>query len=63
MTPALLIGGAVAATALLLAGAVLLPDWAMFLTTMALAKGLVSLGIVGMMRGGLVSFGQGLYYC
>lgn len=41
----------------------LLPDWAMFLVTMALAKGLVSLGIVTMMRGGLVSFGQGLYYC
>lgn len=54
---------AVGAFVLLAAGAVLLPDWAMFLCAMALAKGLVSLGIVGMMRGGLVSFGQGLYYC
>lgn len=35
----------------------------MFLCSMALAKGLVCLGIVGMMRGGVVSFGQGLYYC
>ncbi|MFK7754625.1 MAG: branched-chain amino acid ABC transporter permease [Sedimentitalea sp.] len=47
----------------LAAGALVLPDWAMFLFAMALAKGLVCLGIVGMMRGGVVSFGQGLYYC
>ena len=45
------------------AGSIILPDWAMFLFAMALAKGLVCLGIVGMMRGGVVSFGQGLYYC
>lgn len=51
------------ALAVLVAGGWLLPDWAMFLVTMALAKGVVSLGIVVMMRGGLVSFGQGLYYC
>ena len=49
--------------AVLAAGAIVLPDWAMFLFAMALAKGLVCLGIVGMMRGGVVSFGQGLYYC
>lgn len=58
-----LLGLSALAFAVLLSGAVLLPDWAMFLFAMALAKGLVSLGIVGMMRGGLVSFGQGLYYC
>jgi len=40
-----------------------LPEWAMFLTTMAFAKGMVALGIVCMMRAGLVSFGQGLYFC
>jgi branched-chain amino acid transport system permease protein len=40
-----------------------LPDWATFLLTMAFAKGLVALGLVGLMRGGLVAFGQGLYYC
>ncbi len=54
---------AIGAFAVLAAGSVILPDWAMFLFAMALAKGLVCLGIVGMMRGGLVSFGQGLYYC
>jgi len=48
----------------LLAGAGLaLPEWAMFLTTMAFAKGMVALGIVCLMRAGLVSFGQGLYFC
>lgn len=40
-----------------------LPEWARFLGTMALAQGLVALGIVVLMRGGLVSFGHGLYYC
>jgi len=35
----------------------------MFLTTMAFAKGMVALGIVCLMRAGLVSFGQGLYFC
>lgn len=63
MKPTRVLVAAAAAAALLALGAVLMPDWAMFLVTMALAKGLVSLGIVGMMRGGLVSFGQGLYYC
>lgn len=63
MTAPRLIVAAAAGAALLLAGAFVLPDWAIFLMTMALAKGLVSLGIVAMMRGGLVSFGQGLYYC
>lgn len=50
------------AVIVLIAGAVLLPDWALFLMTIALAKGLVSLGIVTQMRAGLVSFGQGLYF-
>ncbi|MCY0094704.1 branched-chain amino acid ABC transporter permease [Hoeflea ulvae] len=58
-----LILAAVAAFVVLAAGSVILPDWAMFLFAMALAKGLVCLGIVGMMRGGVVSFGQGLFYC
>lgn len=40
----------------------LLPDWALFLATISLAKGLVALGLVLLMRTGLVSFGQGLYY-
>ena len=62
MSPKLIIS-ALVAFAILAAGTLVLPDWAMFLFAMALAKGLVCLGIVGMMRGGVVSFGQGLYYC
>lgn len=54
---------AIIAFALLMVVGHYLPDWAMFLGTMAFAKGLVSLGIICMMRAGLVSFGQGLYYC
>ena len=40
-----------------------LPAWLLFTMTKAIAFGLVALGIVALMRGGLVSFGQGLYYC
>jgi branched-chain amino acid transport system permease protein len=36
------------------------PKWLTFLLTMAAANGLVSLGIVGLMRGGVVPFGQGM---
>ena len=39
-----------------------LPQWLMFMITSALAKGLVVLGLVILMRTGLVSFGHGLYY-
>ncbi|OED34867.1 ABC transporter permease [Chromatiales bacterium (ex Bugula neritina AB1)] len=54
---------AVVALMALITSGVYLPAWAMFLVTMAFAKGLVSLGIICLMRAGLVSFGQGLYYC
>jgi branched-chain amino acid transport system permease protein len=50
------------AAALLLAAAPVAPQWLVFLLTLALAKGLVVLGLVVLMRTGLVSFGQGLYY-
>ncbi len=40
-----------------------LPAWLLFTITKAIAFSLVALGIVALMRGGLVSFGQGLYYC
>jgi branched-chain amino acid transport system permease protein len=49
--------------ALLLIAMPVMPQWLMFLFTLALAKGLVVLGLVLLMRTGLVSFGQGLYYC
>ena len=47
---------------LLLGAGPLLPSWLVFLLTVAFAKGLVVLGLLVMMRAGLVSFGQGLYY-
>jgi ABC-type branched-subunit amino acid transport system permease subunit len=48
--------------ACLLAAAPVAPQWLVFLLTLALAKGLVVLGLVLLMRTGLVSFGQGLYF-
>jgi ABC-type branched-subunit amino acid transport system permease subunit len=47
----------------LLLGALVFPAWLTFLLTVALAKGLVVLGLLLLMRSGLVSFGHGLYYC
>jgi ABC-type branched-subunit amino acid transport system permease subunit len=40
-----------------------LPQWALFILTIAFAKGLVALGLMMLLRAGLVSFGQALYYC
>jgi branched-chain amino acid transport system permease protein len=45
------------------AAALFLPQWALFLATISLAKGLAVLGLLLLMRAGLVSFGQGLYFC
>ncbi|MGZ5275415.1 MAG: branched-chain amino acid ABC transporter permease [Caldimonas sp.] len=39
-----------------------LPKWLTFLLTMAAGNGLVSLGIVALMRGGVVPFGQGMVF-
>lgn len=50
------------ALAALLAAGPFLPSWAVFMLTVAFAKALVVLGLVIMMRAGLVSFGQGLFY-
>ncbi len=47
--------------ALATAGLVM-PKWLTFLITMAAANGLVSLGIVMLMRGGVVPFGQGMVF-
>ena len=38
------------------------PKWLTFLITMAAGNGLVSLGIVALMRGGVVPFGQGMVF-
>jgi ABC-type branched-subunit amino acid transport system permease subunit len=53
---------AVVLVALLLMGP-WLPAWLSFLIMLSLAKALVVVGLVLLMRAGLVSFGQGLYYC
>ena len=44
----------------MLALGLVLPKWLLFMCTMAFANGMVSLGIVLLMRGGVVAFGQGL---
>lgn len=49
------------AAALLVAGW-FMPKWLTFLITMAAANGMVSLGIVMLMRGGVVPFGQGMVF-
>ncbi len=59
--PRILLAGLLALAVLLLAGAAM-PKWLLFLATMAAANGLVSLGIVLLMRSGVVSFGQGLVF-
>lgn len=48
--------------ALMLAAGAVMPSWLTFLLTMAAANGLVSLGIVLLMRSGVVSFGQGMVF-
>jgi len=39
-----------------------IPNWAVFLGTLALAKGVVVIGLLVLWRTGLVSFGQALYF-
>ena len=53
---------ALGAFALLAALGAAAPKWLLFLLTMAAGNGLVSLGIVGLMRGGVVPFGQGMVF-
>jgi branched-chain amino acid transport system permease protein len=54
--------GALVGLGILLGAPWVLPGWLLFLLTLALAKGLVVLGVVLLMWGGLVSFGHGLYF-
>lgn len=68
LSPARLVGPqrmlllAVPVIMLLIAAGTVMPKWLTFLITMAASHGLVSLGIVLLMRGGVVSFGQGLVF-
>jgi ABC-type branched-subunit amino acid transport system permease subunit len=41
----------------------MLPNWFVLVATLAFAKGIVALGLVVLMRGGLISFGQGIFFC
>ncbi|MEO6986795.1 MAG: branched-chain amino acid ABC transporter permease [Paralcaligenes sp.] len=53
----------VVATILLAAGVFVFPAWLSSTVVTVIAKGLVVVGVVVLMRSGLISFGQGLYYC
>lgn len=57
-----ILAAAAFAVVLLIVGSQL-PAWLLFTMTKAAGYGLVALGIVLLMRGGVVSFGQGLIYC
>ncbi|HXL63463.1 MAG TPA: branched-chain amino acid ABC transporter permease, partial [Xanthobacteraceae bacterium] len=57
------LAAAVIAFAVLAVAGDAMPNWLVLVATLAFAKGLVALGIVALMRGGLVSFGQGTFYC
>ncbi|MBP5855422.1 branched-chain amino acid ABC transporter permease [Marivibrio halodurans] len=59
------LAGLIAVILLVLAGFVFQhwQTWILFTATKAIGYGLVALGIITLMRGGLVSFGQGLVYC
>src|SRR5262245_37336132 len=58
-TPALL----AAILAAVVLGGLALPQWLLFILTIACAQGLVVLGLLLLIRAGLVSFGQALFYC
>lgn len=55
--------GFLVALVVLLAAGPFLPKWLSFIATISLGFALVVAGVVVLMRAGLVSFGQGLYYC
>ncbi len=48
--------------AVLLVAGIAMPRWLTFLLTMSFANGIVALGIMLLMRSGVVSFGQGLVF-
>ena len=53
----------IAGSIILLAVGPFLPRWVMFLINVSLCYGIVVLGMMLLMRTGVVSFGHGLYYC
>ncbi|MBO9413556.1 MULTISPECIES: branched-chain amino acid ABC transporter permease [unclassified Ruegeria] len=55
--------GLLVALPILIALAFVLPKWVVNYVQVSLGTGLVALGVMVQMRAGLVSFGQGLYFC
>ncbi|MFQ6023803.1 MAG: branched-chain amino acid ABC transporter permease [Acidiferrobacterales bacterium] len=55
--------GLLAALPVLLVLGAIMPEWLRFLLQVSLASALAVLGVMLQLRAGLVSFGQGLYYC
>lgn len=53
---------ALASLILLVVVSPVLPGWTIFLLSLAFAKALVVLGVILLLRGGLVSFGHGMYF-
>lgn len=53
----------IAGSIILLVVGPFLPRWVMFLINVSLCYGIVVLGMMLLMRTGVVSFGHGLYYC
>ncbi len=62
MKPSRILSAGLLCIVLLLAAGTMMPKWLTFLLTIAAANGLVSLGIVLLMRSGVVSFGQGMVF-
>lgn len=48
---------------LLLIASPVIPEWALFMLTIAAANGMVVLGLMLFLRAGLISFGQALFFC
>jgi len=55
--------GLIALLVLLFVAALTLPSWLVSYLQVSLGTGMVALGVMIQMRAGLVSFGQGLYFC
>ena len=56
------LAAAAATFAMLAVAGLYVPVWLTYLVTIAAGNALVSLGIVALMRGGVVSFGQGMFF-
>ena len=60
--PNRMLAGLSALVAILAAAPWWMPPWMLFIASGALAKGMVALGLILLLRGGLVSFGHALYF-